>query len=211
MKAIIFDLETKQKVSDIMLDKNVFDIKIDPNFISMHFSRMRKAHHIKTNKTKHIAEVSGTTKKPYKQKHTGNARQGSLRSAQFEGGGIAFGPRAVQRNIKIPKSEVVLAKSMILSEMLATNKLFFVSNCNFSSHKSKEAKIKLSNFVQNSQNITIIHNQNVTPNSLLAVRNIKGIRYCSLSMLTTFDLMNSDLIIVDSSVVEKLTNNLLLS
>jgi large subunit ribosomal protein L4 len=206
----IYTLENKSDTGlKIELPGEVFSLTLDHNFISMHFQRMKAANYIPTNKTKNVSEVSGTTRKPYKQKHTGNARQGSLRSAQFVGGGVAFGPRAVKAFIKLPKAEVCLAKSMLIAEAYRQSSLFVVDNINFSSHKTSLAS-KVLNTYSKAKNIVIIHHKNVAPNSLLAVRNIPGIKYVDVSMLTTFDLIQADKIIVDQSSFGDLIKSLII-
>ena len=176
VKAEIFTLKDGSKTGEkIELHDSIFSIPYDSNFMSMYFARMKKASYIPTNKTKNISEISGTTKKPFKQKHTGNARQGSMRSAQMRGGGIAFGPRAVKRFVKIPKGETFLAKAMLFSKFLKDNKLFVIDDANFSSNKTKSAKSVLSNFTDKTAVIVNCGDTNV--NSLLAVRNLRNIKF----------------------------------
>ena len=147
VKVKVYSLESgKATEEEVELNKNVFSIPFDNKFISMYFSRMKDAWFTPTNKTKNISEISGSTKKPFKQKHTGNARQGSTRSAQMRGGAIAFGPRGVKGFVKIPKGEAILAKSMLLSKALSDGKLFVVNKANLSSNKTKNAVKVLSNF-----------------------------------------------------------------
>jgi large subunit ribosomal protein L4 len=87
--------------------------------------------------TKGVSQVAGTTKKPYNQKGTGNARQGSLRSPQFRGGGIVFGPLAIKRKVSIQKTETKLAKKMLLSFLLKSKRLVIVEDANLENHKTK--------------------------------------------------------------------------
>ena len=147
------------------LNDNVFSIAYDNKFISMYFARMKSASYVPTNKTKNVSEVSGTGKKPFKQKHTGNARQGSMRSAQMRGGGIAFGPRGVCGFVKIPKCEAMLAKSMLLSKALAEGRLFVIDVADFNSCKTKNAKNILSKF--NGKNVVILNDGSVNPNTAI--------------------------------------------
>lgn len=204
MKVKVYSLESGKVLDkEIDLQEAVFAIPYDNNFMSMYFARMKKAGYIPTNKTKNISEVSGSTKKPYKQKHTGNARQGSTRSAQMRGGGIAFGPRGVKANIKIPKGESILAKSMLLSKAIEDNKFFVVQKAQFNSLKTSNAKKVLSNFAD--RNIVIINNGSVDSNSLLAVRNIKGTKFVSNDMLTVGDLFYANAILIDVESVDVFT------
>ena len=201
VKAEIFTLKDGSKTGEeIELHDSIFSVPYDSNFMSMYFARMKKANYVPTNKTKNISEISGTTKKPFKQKHTGNARQGSMRSAQMRGGGIAFGPRAVKRFVKIPKGETFLAKAMLFSKFLKDNKFFVVDDANFSSNKTKNAKSILSNFTD--KTAVIINCGNTNVNSLLAVRNLRNVKFVSNDMLTAYDLISVDAILVDKNTIE---------
>ena len=200
MKVKVYSLENGKLLDkEVELSDAVFGIAYDNRFMSMYFSRMKANGYVPTNKTKNISEISGTTRKPYKQKHTGNARQGSTRSAQMRGGAIAFGPRGVKAHIKIPKGESVLAKAMLLSKALAEGKLFVVQDAKFNSLKTKEAKKVLSNFADN--NVVIINDGSVDTNSLLAVRNLKGTGFVSSDMLTAKDLFYAKAILIDIASV----------
>ena len=207
VKVKVYSLESgKATEEEIELNKNVFSIPFDNKFISMYFSRMKDAWFTPTNKTKNISEISGSTKKPFKQKHTGNARQGSTRSAQMRGGAIAFGPRGVKGFVKIPKGEAILAKSMLLSKALSDGKLFVVNKANLSSNKTKSAVKVLSNFADNS--VIIINDGSVNANSLLAVRNLKNTKFVSNDMLTAKDLFYAKAILIDVASVKAFSKEL---
>ena len=207
VNAKIYTLKTGEETGNsINLNDDVFAIAYDNNFMSMYFTRMKSASYVPTNKTKNVSEVSGTGKKPFKQKHTGNARQGSMRSAQMRGGGVAFGPRGVGSFVKIPKCEAVLAKLMLLSKALAEGRLFVIEVADFNSCKTKNAKNILSKFGGN--NVVILNDGNVNPNSLLAVRNIAGVKFVSNDMLTARDLVYADTILIDVESVKKMSKML---
>ncbi len=188
----------------ITLSNAVFGVPYDVRFMSMYFSRMKSAWFTPTNKTKNVSEVSGTTKKPFKQKHTGNARQGTCRAAQMRGGGVAFGPRAVKADVKIPKGEAILARCMLLSEAVRNNNLFVVKTTQFSSLRTKESKEKLSSFSKRDDNIVIINDGSVNANSLLSVRNLKNVKFVSNNMLTAKDLFYADIVLIDVESVKKI-------
>lgn len=200
MRVKVYSLESGEMLdNEIDLNDNVFNIAYDNTFISMYFARMKKAGYTPTNKTKNISEISGTTKKPYKQKHTGNARQGSTRSAQMRGGAIAFGPRAMDRKIKIPKGEASLAKAMLLSKIVAMKKLFVIQKAQFNSLKTSNAKKVLAKF--DAGKVIIVNDGGVDANSLLAVRNLQNAKFVSNDMLTARDLFYADAVLIDMSSV----------
>ena len=201
MKVKVYSLESGKALDDeIDLEDAFFNIPYDGFFMSMYFARMKKASYIPTNKTRNVSEISGSGKKPYKQKHTGNARQGSTRSAQMRGGGIAFGPRGVAAKIKIPKGETILAKSMMLSKALNEGRLFLIQKAHLNSVKTVNAKKVLSNFAKKS--VLIINGNDIDKNTLLAVRNISGVKFVSSDMLTVYDLFRFDTILLDVEAVK---------
>ena len=200
MKAKVYSLESGDMLgNEVELDDNVFNIAYDNTFISMYFARMKKAGYTPTNTTKNISEISGTTRKPYKQKHTGNARQGSTRSAQMRGGAIAFGPRAMDRKIKIPKGEASLAKAMLLSKIATMQKLFVIQKAQFNSLKTSNAKKVLAKFSVGK--VVIVNDGNVDANSLLAVKNLQNAKFVSNDMLTARDLFYADAVLIDVNSV----------
>lgn len=208
MKVKVYSLESGKELGiEADLEDVVFAVPYDNDFMSMHFVRMKKANYMPTNKTKNVSEISGSTKKPYKQKHTGNARQGSTRSAQMRGGGVAFGPRGIKSDVKIPKGEAMLAKAMLLSKAIEDGELFVIQKAQFNSIKTSNAKKVLSVFGQGNdkKNVIIINDGSVDVNSLLAVRNIRGVKFVSNNMLTTHDLLYADLILVDIESVKMFT------
>jgi len=208
VKVKVYSLESGKELGiEADLEDVVFAVPYDNDFMSMHFVRMKKANYMPTNKTKNVSEISGSTKKPYKQKHTGNARQGSTRSAQMRGGGVAFGPRGIKSDVKIPKGEAMLAKAMLLSKAIEDGELFVIQKAQFNSIKTSNAKKVLSVFGQGNdkKNVIIINDGSVDVNSLLAVRNIRGVKFVSNNMLTTHDLLYADLILVDIESVKMFT------
>lgn len=212
MKFDVVDLK-KIKINECEIPDHVVLIPYDNKFISMHFSRMKKNNYTKTNKTKTISEVSGTKKKPHPQKHTGRARQGSLRSPHHVGGSVAFGPRAVQVFIKLPKAETALAKKILISKHVNEKSFFILSSTLLQSHKTKDALDIFSSFIDKKntkedfkkKKITIVHNKTASPNTLLAVRNIPNIKYVDINMLTVFDLMKSNIVLFDVNCLDILS------
>ena len=202
MKVKVYSLENADVIpdSEVELNKDIFDIAYDSKFMSMYFNRMKAYWYEPTNKTKNISEISGTTKKPFKQKHTGNARQGSCRSAQMRGGAIAFGPRGIKGSIKIPKSEANLAKMMLLSEAVRKKAFYAVDKVKFGSLKTKNAVSVLSKFADNK---VILIGNDVGSNSLLAVRNIQGTKIISKKMLTVRDLFYANAILMEVGVIDE--------
>jgi large subunit ribosomal protein L4 len=113
--------------------------ELDKSFIKSYLYklRLRFRGENKFGHTKGISQISGTTKKPYKQKGTGNARQGSLRSPQFRGGATIFGPLAITRKVSILKKEVKSAKRMLLSYLVKSSRVTVIKDANLENHKTR--------------------------------------------------------------------------
>jgi len=193
----------------VLLSEEDYDISlfsdsiIDDHFLSMAIARMKKYHHIPTNKTKVISEISGTTAKPYRQKGTGNARQGTKRGAQHRGGASMFGPRGLKRKIVIPKKEVILAKKMLISIAIRDNKIFLVSDCSIPDHKTKSSISCLKNF--SGPRFLIIHDNEIEKNNILSSRNIPSMKYVSVKNFTVYDLLSADSLIITKKSFQNLS------
>jgi large subunit ribosomal protein L4 len=142
MSAVSFDVVNivAEKVDTISLDLTGKTIDLNKAFVKdyLYKLRIKWRGENKFAHTKGISQVSGTTKKPYKQKGTGNARQGSLRAPQYRGGGIVFGPIAVKRKVNIQKSETALAKKMLLSFLIRSSRILVIDSIAIDSHKTKQ-------------------------------------------------------------------------
>ena len=130
-------------LKEISLDKSIFGLEpkdtIIHRMIRYQLSKKRSGIH----KTKGISEISGTTKKPFKQKGTGNARQGSRRSPQMRGGAVIFGPQVRSHSHKLPKKIRSLALRMVLSSKLKDGKLKIMEDFKLSKPKTSVLKSKL--------------------------------------------------------------------
>ena len=197
----IYNLETSEIIGTQNIENFVDNFNHDEanRFLSMHYARMKKKNYVRTNKTKVISEISGTTAKPWKQKGTGNARQGSLRSAQFRGGGVAFGPRGVNRFVKLPKNECFLAKLYLLQSAMINSKLGLIENPNIDASKTKISKNIFSKF--NVKKVLIVHNNEITTKTILTTRNLKNAQYVSYEKLTAHDLISVDLILITNATL----------
>ncbi len=154
-------------------------------------------------KTKTMAEISGTTAKPYKQKGTGRARQGSKRSVQFVGGRTCHGPMPRSFDFSMPKKIVKKALSEALKDKLAQNKVSL-----FAEVKSDQVKTNKINAVlaSNSINNALILFDGAQKNSQAiakAARNIKHVKALDIKAVNVYDLLRFDHLIVESSVFEK--------
>ena len=144
MSTVTLKTRDGKDAGSLELDATVFGVQ--PNVPVMHqvVTAQLAARRSGTQSTKTRAEVSGGGKKPFKQKGTGNARQGSTRSPHFSGGGVALGPKPRKYNQKTPKKMVKLALRSALSDRAAEGKVVVVDAWDFATPKTKDAKAALS-------------------------------------------------------------------
>ena len=155
-------------------------------------------------KTKTMAEISGTTAKPYKQKGTGNARQGSKRSVQFVGGRTCHGPMPRSFDFTMPKKIVKVALADVLKLKLKEDKVFLFSD-NFDA-KIKTAQINSSLKKNNVSSALIVYNSASKNNEVLArsIRNLKNVKALNADALNVYDILSFDHLMIDSTILENI-------
>jgi large subunit ribosomal protein L4 len=154
-----------------------------------------------THKVKGMGEVSGTTKKPYKQKGTGNARQGSLRSPQFRTGGAVHGPVVRDHGYSLPKKVRRLGLISALSQKQADGKLVVLDGAAASSPKTKDLAAKLKVLGWNS---ALIIDGTVDANFLQASRNIHGVDVLPTVGANVYDILRHDVLAITQAGIEGL-------
>ena len=189
-----------EKVKDINLNKNVFDCEANEivlkKAIDLQLASLRQG----TQKTKSRAEVSGGGRKPYKQKGTGNARQGSIRAPHYRGGGVALSINPRSYTFKMNKKERALALRSALSLKAQEKKLVIVDSLEMSSLKTKDIKAML-----NKLNITgkvLFVTSNDAENLYMGSRNLNKVNVILSEELNVFDIVNSDVVVIDEAAVK---------
>lgn len=188
-----------EKVKDINLNKNVFDCEANEivlkKAIDLQLASLRQG----TQRTKSRAEVSGGGRKPYKQKGTGNARQGSIRAPHYRGGGVALSINPRSYTFKMNKKERALALRSALSLKAQEKKLVIVDSLEMSSLKTKDIKAML-----NKLNITgkvLFVTSNDAENLYMGSRNLNKVNVILAEELNVFDIVNSDTLVIDEAAV----------
>lgn len=157
-----------------------------------------------TSKTKTRGEVSGGGRKPWKQKHTGNARQGSIRSPQWKGGGTVFGPSGNQNySIKINKKVKKLAYKSALSQAVKDNNIIAIKDLKFNKPSTKDFIKMLDNVKLNQKNILFIID-NSHENVFKSGRNLENVHFVDPDNLLVQDLLKANKIIVTESSAKNL-------
>ena len=191
-----------EKAADLTLDSKIWDVEINQNVLSdaikFQLSSMRQG----THKTKTRAEVSGGGRKPWKQKGTGRARQGSIRSIQWPGGGIAFGPTPRSYDKKMNKKVRRLALKCALSSKFQNSELIVVENFNVESSKTKDliATMKNLNVAKNALIVSFNENEQLS----LASRNNKNYKVVAVDGINILDIVGNSNLVIDTDSVKRL-------
>ena len=198
MKQEIKSLENKV-VKEIDLDKKIFGVEIKNEIIHRmiryQLAKKRSGNH----KTKGISEISGTTRKPFKQKGTGSARQGSRRSPQMRGGAVIFGPQVRSHAHKLPKRIRSLALKMALSNKLKEGKLKVVSDFKISKPKTSFLTSKLAKMEIDSA--LFIDGKDVEKNFENALRNIPKTDFLPIAGLNVYDIIRRNFLIISEKAL----------
>ena len=198
MKQEIKSLDNKV-VKEIDLDKKIFGVEIKNEIIHRmiryQLAKKRSGNH----KTKGISEISGTTRKPFKQKGTGSARQGSRRSPQMRGGAVIFGPQVRSHAHKLPKRIRSLALKMALSNKLKEGKLKVISDFKISKPKTSFLTSKLAKMEIDSA--LFIDGKDVEKNFENALRNIPKTDFLPIAGLNVYDIVRRNFLIISEKAL----------
>ena len=205
MKEKINSLDNKI-LKEITLDKSIFGVEVKEDIIHRmvryQLAKKRSGNH----KTKGISEISGTTKKPFKQKGTGSARQGSKRSPQMRGGAVIFGPQVRSHEHKLPKKIKKLALKMALSKKLKDGKLKILNELKISKPKTSLFRNKLSGL--KIESALFIDNTELDQIFFLASKNVPKIDVLPLMGLNVYDILKRDYLILSESAAVSIQERL---
>ena len=205
MKAKIFTIDNKES-GEITLNADIFGAASRPDILARVVNWQLAKRRSGTHKTKGVSEIRGTTKKPWNQKGTGRARAGSLRSPQFRGGAVIFGPVVRSHGFSLPKKVRQLGLKVALSTKAAENQLFIIKDANLLSPKVKDFKKIIANFGWKSA--LIIDGDSVNENLKLATANIHKIDVLPSVGANVYDILNHENLILTESAVKQLEERL---
>ena len=191
-----------EKVKDINLNENVWGI--EPNDAVLYDAIVLAQNNQRqgTSSTKTRSEVSGGGRKPWKQKGTGRARQGSIRATQWVGGGVPFGVGNRDFSFKINKKERVLALKSALSQKVLEKALVVVDNFSMESTKTKDA-LKMLDALKLEDKVLFVTSDDAA-NLYLATRNLPNCLVIYAEEVNVYDLVNADVVVMDEVAVNKL-------
>ena len=188
-----------EKVKDIKLNDEIFNVSVNEivlkKAIDLQLASLRQG----TSKTKTRAEVSGGGRKPYKQKGTGNARQGSIRAPHYRGGGVAFGTVPRSYTFKMNKKERALALRSALTLKANEKALVVVDSLNVESIKTKDLKNMLNDMKLNGKVLFVTSSD--AEKLYMASRNLSNVLVLLEEELNVYDIINADVLVIDENVV----------
>ena len=191
-----------EKVKDLTLTDSVWNIEVNTDSLKKMIRLQLDASRQGTRKTKNRSEVSGGGRKPWRQKGTGRARQGSIRATQWRGGGIPLGVGPRDYTFKINKKERVIALKSALSSKVQEKALVVVDSFNMESTKTKDA-IKMLEGLKLDNKILFVTSDDAE-NLYLAVRNLPNVLVIYADEVNCYDLVNADVVVMDEAAVSKL-------
>ena len=191
-----------KKVKELELNENVFGIEPNENIVHSAIVNYLANQRQGTQNTKTRAEVSGGGRKPWRQKGTGRARQGSIRAPQWIKGGIALGPRTRSYSYKINKKEKRLAIKSILSSKVAEKELVVLDKLELKEIKTANMVKILNNVKVEGKTLILLpsNNENVQKSS----RNIEGVKTLTVDTINAYDLVKYKGLVVTEDTVKKL-------
>lgn len=200
-KVDVYDIKGK-KVSDIDLAENIFGIEPNENIVHEVLVNYLANQRQGTQSTKTRAEVRGGGKKPWRQKGTGRARQGSIRAPQWIKGGIALGPKPRSYRYTVNKKERRLAIRSILSSKVLEKELTVVDKLEVKEIKTKTMVKALADLKVAGKTLIVLPENN--KNVLMSSRNIEGVKTITANNINVFDLLNYTNLILPVDTVKKL-------
>jgi len=206
MKKQVVNLLNKN-VSEIDLLDSIFGIKVFPDLIHQYIRYQNAKSRQGTHKTKSRSEVNGRAKKPFAQKGTGNARQGSSKPPHFRGGATSMGPQNRDHSFSLNKKERTLALRCALSNKINKEQIIFIDSLEVKDHKTKNLFKNLKNFDFKSA-LFIHHDDSNNENFKRASSNIPRLAMLSDKGLNVRDLMTFEKIFIDTKSVEQITKRL---
>ena len=196
-KVSVYNMEGKE-VESIDLNDAVFGVEVNEHLVHMAVVSQLANNRQGTQKAKTRSEVSGGGRKPWRQKGTGHARQGSTRAPQWTGGGVVFAPVPRDYSFKLNKKEKRAALKSALSSRVAENKFIVIDEMNFGEIKTKNFQNMLNNLNVNKA-LVVLEDGNV--NAELSARNIANVKTARTNTINVFDILKYNTLILTKSAV----------
>ena len=200
LKVDVLNMEGK-KVGDVELNENVFGVEVNDVVVHSVLVNFLANQRQGTQSTKTRAEVRGGGRKPWKQKGTGRARQGSIRAPQWTKGGIALGPKPRSYRYKVPKKMRQLAIKSVLTSKVKEGNLIVVDKLELNDIKTKEM-VKVLNNLKVNKALVMLNEKNL--NVQASARNIENVKTTLVETINVYDLLKYNTLVLTQDAVKKI-------
>ena len=190
-------MEGKQ-VDEIELNDAVFGVEVKENLVHQAVLSQLANNRQGTQKAKTRSEVSGGGRKPWRQKGTGHARQGSTRAPQWTGGGVVFAPVPRDYSFKMNKKEKRAALKSVLTDRVNENKFIVVDDIKFEAPKTKDF-VKMMNNLNVSKALVVLKDNDV--NAVMSAKNIPTVKTALTNTINVYDILKYDVVVIDKAAV----------
>lgn len=197
--------KTNSPVGEMSLPEEIFSVQIKPEILHQVVKAQLASKRAGTVGVKNRSQIRGGGRKPWRQKGTGRARAGSVRSPLWTGGAVTHGPQQRDYSLKINKKVKRLALRMALASKLAENALIVVDDMSLASHKTREfTQVQKALDIEKGLIVVAKKDNNLS----LASRNVQGVRVIADNQLGVYDILNTSMLIITPQVVEHLQERL---
>ncbi len=190
-----------EQIGTIDLKDEIFNVEVSEHAMHMAVVQYLANHRQGTQSAKTRAEVSGGGRKPWRQKGTGRARQGSIRSPQWKGGGVVFAPKPRDYSFKLNKKFKRLALKSALTTKVAENKIIVVDELTLPEIKTKEMAKVLTNIKADNALIVMT---GVNTNVMLSARNIPTVKTAAVNTINVYDILKYNTLVVTKDAVSQI-------
>lgn len=196
----VYNMEGKE-VGSVELNDAIFGVEVNEHLVHLAVLQQLANKRQGTQSAKTRAEVSGGGRKPWRQKGTGHARQGSTRSPQWKGGGVVFAPKPREYSFKLNRKEKRLALKSALTSRVEASKIYVLDELNFDSIKTKKMVSVLDNLKVNKA-LVVLGDKN--DNVVLSARNIPSVRTAYPNTINVYDILKYDTLVVTKDALAKI-------
>ena len=196
-KVSVYNIEGKE-VGDIELNDAIFGVEVNEHLVHLAVVAQLANKRQGTQKAKTRSEVRGGGRKPWKQKGTGHARQGSIRAPQWKGGGVVFAPTPRDYTINLNKKEKRLALKSALSSRVKENKFIVVDDFAMDEIKTRKMRQTLDNLKVSK---ALVVTSNGETNTVLSVRNLRGVKAASPNTINVYDILKYNTVVASKAAV----------
>ncbi|WP_066712918.1 50S ribosomal protein L4 [Clostridium sp. Marseille-P299] len=196
----VYNIEGKE-VGSLELNDAIFGVEVNEHLMHMAVVSQLANKRQGTQSAKTRAEVSGGGRKPWRQKGTGHARQGSTRAPQWKGGGVVFAPKPRDYSFKMNKKEKALAIKSALTSRVAADKIVVLDSINFDEIKTKKMAAVLENLKVNKALLVLDKKDD---NVILSARNIPTVRTATSNAINVYDIVKYDTLVITKDAVAQI-------